>query len=133
MSGIAELVDALQDMKSAMAEHHFKTQSRVFRGLEALDHREEQRHSVSDNALNAAFGELAARIDTFRHELRLIDKSARRQMEDLSGRIYTTLDGMVEVLGYLKAEIASIHYSLDASRAEARLKQGSESSRDPDT
>lgn len=127
---IRALAGTLRDIQVAMQEQTFKTQSRVVRGLEALDNRQEQRQSAAQSALDAAKGDLSTRLEDLKHELRLIDRSARRQIAELSTSVYSTLDGMVEVLGYLKAEIAAIHYSLDASRSEARMQ--SESSRNPD-
>jgi hypothetical protein len=119
---IRALAATLEEIKLALAEQNLKTQTRVVRGLEALDRREDQRQSAAQSALEAAIGEVAANVDLLRHELRIIDRSARRQVEELSVRMYSTLDGIVEVLGYLKSEIAAIHYSLDATRAETRLQ-----------
>lgn len=119
---LKKVADSLQDIKVAIEDQHFRTQSRVVRGLQAVDHRGEQRHSAAQSALEDTLIEVVARVDTLRHEVRLIDKSARRQIADLSDRMNSSLDGIVEILGYLKSEIAAIHYSLDASRAEARMQ-----------
>jgi hypothetical protein len=119
---VRALAATLEEIKAALAEQHLKTQTRVVRGLEALDRREEQRQSATQSAMEAALAEVAASVEVLRHELRIIDRSSRRQVDELSGRLYSTLDGIVEVLGYLKAEIAAIHYSLDATRSETRMQ-----------
>jgi hypothetical protein len=114
--------NAVEAVKSALSEHSFKAQTRLVRGLEALDQREQQRETASQEAVEAAIRELSGAVYDLRHEMRLVDRSARRQVDDLSGRLNSALDGMVEILRYMKSEIAAIHYSLDASRSEALLE-----------
>ncbi len=114
--------NAVEAVKSAISEQSFKSQTRLVRGLEALDHREQQREMASQEAVEAAIRELSGTVYDLRHELRLVDRSARRQIDDLSGRLNSALDGMVEILRYMKSEIAAIHYSLDASRSEALME-----------
>jgi hypothetical protein len=120
---IQAVVDnAVEAVKSALSEHSFKAQTRLVRGLEALDHREQQRELASQEAVEAAIRELSGAVYDLRHEMRLVDRSARRQVDDLSERLNSALDGMVEILRYMKSEIAAIHYSLDASRSEALME-----------
>ena len=114
--------DAVEAVKSALSEHSFKAQTRLVRGLEALDHREQQRELASQEAVEAAIRELSGAVYDLRHEMRLVDRSARRQVDELAGRMNSALDGMVEILRYMKSEIAAIHYSLDASRSEALIE-----------
>lgn len=114
--------NAVEAVKSALSEHTFKSQTRLVRGLEALDHREHQRELATQVAVEAAIRELTEAVYDLRHEMRLVDRSARRQVDELSGRMNSALDGMVEILRYMKSEIAAIHYSLDASRSEALME-----------
>lgn len=107
---------ALEELKGALAEQHLRTQTRVVRGLEALDQRDAERQRKTEQFLEAGFHDVAGRIDALRHEMRLADKSARRQVDQMAQRMDSALDGMVEILRYMKSEIASIQQSLDASR-----------------
>ncbi|CAN5894314.1 hypothetical protein BH23ACT12_BH23ACT12_16860 [soil metagenome] len=127
---IALAAKALEEVKTALAEQHLRTQTRLVRGLEALDHREIERQRATHESFEAAIREVVVKMDDLKHEMRLVDRSARRQIDELSGRLDSALDGMVEILGHMKSEIAAIHYSLDASRTEARMQ--SQSSRAPE-
>ena len=124
-----ELLDkALQEVKGTLAEQHLRTQTRFVRGLEAVDQRDAERHRVTQESFEAGIRELAAEVDELRHELHLIDKSARRQINEASDRFELALDGVVEVLRQMKSEISAIHYSMDASGTETRMQSGSSSS-----
>lgn len=114
--------NAVEAVKSALSENIFKSQTRLVRGLEALDQRDQQRELATQEAVEAAIRELSGAVYDLRHEMRLVERSARRQIDELSGRMNSALDGMVEILRYMKSEIAAIHYSLDASRSEALMQ-----------
>lgn len=114
--------NAAEAVKSALSEQSLKSQTRLVRGLEALDQREQQRDLATREAVEAAVLELSGAVSDLRHEMRLVDRSARRQIDELSERLNSALDGMVEILRYMKSEIAAMHYSLDASRSEALLE-----------
>ena len=126
-----ELLDkALEEVKGALAEQHLRTQTRMVRGLEALDNRDIERHRATQESFEAGIREVAASVDALKHEIHILDRSARRQVDELSERIDSALEGVVEVLRHMKSEITAIHYSLDASGTEARIH--SQSSRSPE-
>jgi hypothetical protein len=127
---IKAVANTLQEIKAAVAGQPQKTQAIVVRGLEALDRRDEQRQLASQVAVEAAVAEVAFRVDGLRQELRIIDRSARRQIDELSGHVSSTLNAMVELLRQMKSEIAAIHYSVDSLQSETRMH--SEVSRNAD-
>lgn len=124
---------ALEEVRAALAEQHLRTQTRVVRGLEALDQRDIERQRTTQESFEAGFREVSAKVDELRQGIYMIDRSARRQIDELTARLDSALDGMVEVLGYMKSEIAAIHYSLDASGTEARMQSESSRSSEEDS
>lgn len=127
----AALDNLAETLQSHMVRNHGIIQSLTVRGLEAVDVRAAARHQATDHALHTGLIDVSVGLQTLRAEIQDASAASRKQIDDLSGRVHTALEGILDVLRQMKSETVVLRDSIDALDLEIRMRKGEPGGRGP--